>query len=432
MDIDLQKEIDNAPFGKVQFWILLLCACIAALDGLDFQVISYTAPLMAKELGIPVSALGWVFGAGVGGMALGPFLIAPLGDYLGRRTTLASCLVFFGALVFVTPWAESFWALILVRFLTGLGIGGAMPNALALASEYAPSRHRSLAVTLTYIGFAVGGAGGGVIASALIGRFGWQSVFYLCGLAPFLFGLFLPLLLPESLQFTVRQGRAGDRWVGRQLGRLNPQTVYAPDASFVLNEPRLGNSMVDLFRDGRARNTLLLWAALFLNILGVFAVINWGPTLFNQAGAGLDQAIWITVWFWLGGIAGSLLLVWLSPRLGSRVTLAAYLVVGAACVAAIGVGSTDSVFILVMTSLAGFAACGAQIGFYPVLANVYPASIRVTGIGWAQGWGRTGAIVGPIVIGLLVAANWPFAGYFLVMALPILCSGLVVLLLDHP
>ncbi len=430
MRVDLQAEIDEAPIGKLHFIVPGLCFCVLFLDGLDLQIISYTAPLIAADLGITDNRLGWIFSAGLAGTAVGPFLLAPLGDYIGRKKTLIISLIVFGGLVFLTPFADSLWALMAIRFFTGIGLGGAIPNALTLVAEIVPVRHRGLTITFTYIGFILGGAAAGVLVIQALQWFDWKAAFYISGALPMGLGLVLLWALPESLHFLVKSGKKQAE-VARLLSRLTGTRNYPEGIHFHLKDGATKTSVASLFSGGRGRNTILLWLAMFVNVVALFGLLNWAPTLIAQAGGELDRAIWLVVYFWGAGAFGALALVWLSRRFGTRKMLVAYLLAGSVFVAGMGANGTEDEFIVWMAIFAGFFAAGGQIGFYPILVQIYPAPIRVMGIGWAQGWGRMGGIAGPLVIGGLVAANLPFGGYFLVMGVPILLSGIAVLFLHY-
>ena len=260
--IDVAEFIDAQPVGRFQIRLLLMCAAVLFLDGFDTQSIGYVAPALAREWNLGKAALGPVFSAGLFGLMIGALLLSPAADRIGRKKIIILSTIAFGAGALATAFVEGVGALIFIRFLTGLGLGGAMPNAIAMTSEFSPRRRRATMVMLMFCGFSIGGALGGLVAAALIPHFGWRMVFIVGGVAPLLMAPILALKLPESVRFLALAGNADAR-VGQLLGFINPKAAFALASRFVVNEPELkGIPVKHLFKNGRTLVTLLLWVLL--------------------------------------------------------------------------------------------------------------------------------------------------------------------------
>src|SRR6202049_1540581 len=255
---DVAGFIDAQPVGGFQLKLLLTCAAVLFLDGFDTQAIGYVAPALAKEWGLTKGALGPVFSAGLFGLMIGALLFGPLADRVGRKKIIILSTLAFGIGALVTALVQDLNTLLAIRFLTGLGLGGAMPNAIAMTSEFNPRRRRATMVMIMFCGFSVGAALGGLLAAALIPQFGWRSVFVIGGIAPLLLAPILALRLPESVRFLALTGYANQR-VAELLRLITPRAAFSPASRFVVHEPELtGLPVLHLFRGGRTLVTLLL------------------------------------------------------------------------------------------------------------------------------------------------------------------------------
>jgi AAHS family 4-hydroxybenzoate transporter-like MFS transporter len=392
--------IDGAPFSRSQKRIVLLCALVAMLDGFDTQAIAFVAPVVAAAWGLPVSAFGAVFGAGLAGLMVGALAFGPAADRYGRRRVIIATTALFGSLTLLTALAQSLPMLLVLRFLTGLGLGGAMPNIIALTAECAPARLRATTVSIMFCGFPLGAVLGGMLAAKMIPAFGWESTFWLGGALPLLLLPALIAWLPESKRFLAE----------RDGGKV---------------------TVAKLFGAGRTSVTLLLWLVFFMNLLLLYFLVNWLPSLLRQAGVPLDKAILSTALLNLGGIVGAITFARLIDGAGAyRVLPAAY---SAAALATVAIGhATNAGFatLMALVFVAGFCVIGAQISINALAANLYATEVRATGVGWALGIGRAGSIVGPVVGGFLVATGLALGPLFTIAAAPAAVAALAVVLLS--
>jgi AAHS family 4-hydroxybenzoate transporter-like MFS transporter len=428
--VDVAQFIDAQPVGGFQLRLLLTCAAVLFLDGFDTQAIGFVAPALAKEWGVSKAALGPVFSAGLFGLMIGALLFGPLADRIGRKKIIIFSTLAFGIGTLVTAFVQDVDTLLAVRFFTGLGLGGAMPNAIAMTSEFNPRRRRATMVMIMFCGFSVGAALGGLLAAALIPQFGWRSVFVVGGLAPLLLVPILALRLPESVRFLALTGRAQER-VAELLGVISPRAVFAPATQFVVHEPALaGIPVLHLFRDGRTLVTLLLWVVFFMSLLDLYFLSNWLPTVLNDLGASVSEAAMIGSMLQVGGVVGTFALGSIIDRFSFRALALVYFIAVFA-VGAIGQLGHSVIFVTMAIFAAGFCIVGGQIAANALAAGFYPTAVRATGVGWALGIGRVGSIAGPLVGGALLIAKWSTESVFMAAATAALCAALAAFSLSR-
>jgi MFS transporter, AAHS family, 4-hydroxybenzoate transporter len=428
--VDVAEFIDQQPVGGFQLRLLLTCAAVLFLDGFDTQAIGFVAPSLAKEWGLTKAALGPVFSAGLFGLMIGALIFGPLADRIGRKKIIVFSTLAFGVGTLVTSFVQDVNTLLAIRFLTGLGLGGAMPNAIAMTSEFNPRRRRATMVMIMFCGFSVGAALGGFLAAALIPYFGWRSVFVAGGLAPLLLVPVLALKLPESVRFLALSGHANEG-VARLLRLVNPTAAFAPATTFVVREPALaGIPVLHLFRDGRTLVTLLLWVVFFMSLLDLYFLSNWLPTVLNDLGASVSMAALIGLLLQIGGVVGTFALGSIIDRFSFRALALVYFI-GVFAVGAIGQLGHSALLVSLAIFVAGFCIVGGQIAANALAAAYYPTSVRSTGVGWALGVGRVGSIVGPLVGGVLLGMKWSTPAVFLCAAAAAFCAALAAFWLSR-
>lgn len=425
--LDVPAWMEEQDISRTQILIIALMTLTSALDGFDAQMIGYVAPAVIRDLHVSPHEFTPVFAFGLVGLLVGCLVIAPLADSVGRKRVLVWSAVFFGAASLLTAWADSLQSFVVLRFLTGVGLGGSMPNAIALTAEYVPSRKRAFATMAMFCGFPLGATLGGMLAAILIARFNWPAVFVVGGILPLVLAAVVAMTLPESLRHLVLKGRDAAE-VSEVLRRIKPQATFAPGTSFVVREQRRpGITVVHLFREGRAVGTVLLWVMFFCSLLDIFFLSSWLPTVLHEAGLSISASVVETALFQGGGVVAALLLGSVIDRIGFLkvivpVYIAAFLAIGS-----IGFAGTALGLLMVANVCSGAFVIGGQTAVNVLAAVFYPTSIRATGVGWGLGVGRVGSIIGPIIGGVLLQAGWDRRSLFIVAAVPALIAALAAL-----
>lgn len=417
MNINVSEVIDRSRVGAFQMRVVALCASVALLDGLDIQAMALVTPALKEQWNLPATAFGPVLSASFAGIMLGMMVFGLLGDRFGRRSVLLASFVLVGVSSVLTGFASSPGELMFWRFLTGLGIGGCLPNVTALTAEYVPAKRLAFFVTLMYSAVPLGGVVGGYLGGPLIAAFGWPAVFYAGGIVPLLLCVAIYFGLPESVRFLANSPGSEAR-VGRILERIDPGYSYAPDHSFELSGGPAKGSLAQLFAEGRAVVTLMLWTVFFFSLFGMYMLTSWLPTVFTQLGWPMNEAIRSVSYFWMGGILGGLAAGMLIDRYGPYKVLVPGFVLAGVLTAAIGAVEGEGWLILLVVLLSGFGVVGAQLAMTALAANLYPTAARSTGIGWGLGIGRLGAVISPTVGGYAVSAQWSQSELFAAAAVP--------------
>ncbi len=428
--IDVAGIIDGRKLGRYQFVVFALCVSFLFLDGFDAQMIGFVAPSLVRDWKLNRIALGPIFTAGTLGFSLGAMLFGMLADRYGRRASSLWCLACFGIFNILSARANSVEAMMLYRFIAGLGMGGGMPNGYALISEYFPRRMRATVIMLSAFGYSFGANGGGWAAAFFIPRYGWPSVFYIGGIAPLVLVVLLWPGLPESIRFLVLKRRPTAQ-IAALIAKIDPSLHFAPHTTFVLEESEAkGSTIRQLFRNGRALVTILLWTAAFMNLMVLSFVVNWFPTLLTRAGMDMQTALILTATFGIGGNAGVGLLGFAIDRWGAHRVLGAGFLCVAAAVALIGPVHGSFVALAAIMLVVGFFVPGGNAGTSAFASKLYPVSMRSTGIGWTLGVGRAGQLLSPILGTLMLAMNWDLARFFYAVAIPALIAALAIGLID--
>jgi AAHS family 4-hydroxybenzoate transporter-like MFS transporter len=418
----LQAVMDSSRIGRFQVAIILVCACVAMFDGFDTQAIALAAPEIAASWKVAPSVFGGVFASGLFGALLGAIAFGLAADRFGRKPSLLAAVALFGLVTLVTPFVNDIPALIAVRFITGIGLGGALPGIISITSEYAPARSRATIVSLMFCGFPLGAVLGGVAAAQLTPIFGWRVLFFIGGVAPLLMLPVIVMIVPESIRFLALSGHRQE--VQRLLGRL--RVALAWDGELGGLGAERGPSIGRLFEGRLALGTLILTTTFLLTLMLSYFLVNWLPLLTRQAGVGMQSAVLGVAALNLGAILGCLIIGRLVDRHGAALPIGAAYILGGAAIALIGLNAHAAPLMLTLCFVAGGFSVGAQMCVVALCATFYRTELRATGVGWLMGAGRIGAILGPILGGALIARGMSATHLFFVAGGVSLLTALTV------
>lgn len=427
--IDVHKLADEARFNRFHGLVLFWCALIIIFDGYDLAVVGIALPSIMKDLGVDPTRAGFMISSALFGMVFGAIFLGTVADKIGRRKAIAICVAMFSIFTALAGLTRDPVMFSLARFLAGIGIGGVMPNVVAHMTEYAPKKIRATLVTLMFSGYAVGGVLAAILGKGLIETYGWPSVFFAAGL-PVLLIPFILKSLPESMPFLLAKGKHEE--LKAIAAKLEPS--YKPAANDKLAVPAEDRAdlapIKHLFSDGRGFSTVMFWVAFFMCLFMVYALSSWLTKLMAGAGYTLGSALTFVLVLNLGAVIGAVGGGWLADRFHIKYVLASMYVLAAISITLLGVPmSTSALFFVV--GLAGASTIGTQIVANAYTGQFYPMAVRSTGLGWALGIGRTGAILAPIVIGILVSMKLPLQQNFIAIAIPAVIGLVAVLLIDH-
>jgi AAHS family 4-hydroxybenzoate transporter-like MFS transporter len=419
-----QSVINERKISGFQIGTLFLCFLILVLDGYDTVVVGYVAPALKAHFDVNPAQLGPMFGAGLAGLTVGSFLFGPVADRFGRKPTLIGSVFLFGIFSIASAWAGSIHTFTVLRFLTGMGLGGAMPNAYTLAAEYCPDRLRSTLVAPIGCGIAAGGALGGLAAPHLIGTYGWESMLLLGGLLPLVLAIALAMGLPESIRYLVaRQRYSNARAILRQIA---PDSV-PDDVQLTLAEmPPAGLPFRGLLRPGLRGGTVLLWITAFMTLLVIYFLGNWLPLLIQSTGVPFTQASLMTALYLTGNGTGAILLGFLMDRFNPQYVLAGAFLCAAASLISFGHLAATPAIALAALFITGIGTGGTMTGTNILSAGFYPTAIRATGVAWTLGMGRVGSIAGSMIGAAMLAVHWTPPVMFAAISAPVLIAALSV------
>jgi MFS transporter, AAHS family, 4-hydroxybenzoate transporter len=421
----VEEALENQPFGALQLRVVLLCALVQAFDGFDLGTIGMAAPSLSKAWGVAPPLFTTAFVMSSVGIMVGALLSGPLGDRFGRKPLLIISVAFIGIFSVLSAFAWSISSITVLRFLTGLGIGGAMPVTVALTSDYSPIQRRGTLIMMMFCGNTLGGFLGGQLVAQILPIFGWQSIFLAGGIPPLLLIPILMIFLPESPRFLI--AHRGDALATQAI--LQQLNIHAHLAASKIVDVARGNPVQQLFTGGLAITTVLLWIVFFANLLNLYLFSYWMPTVLTLSGLRPENAIFYASMFGLGGILSTALLGPMIDRYGAPRVLACSFASGVIFILLVGLGNLPAPFIMIPILGAGAAIIGSQLGANAMAAAIYPARIRSTGVGWALGIGRLGGIAGPGLGGALLALDWPPKQIFLFACGPALIAASATILL---
>ena len=425
--VNVNEVIDKAKFTPFHFKVVFWCLIIILFDGYDLAINGVTLPLLMQDWGLSAVQAGMLASTALAGMMFGAMMFGTLADKIGRKKVIMICVLLFSGFTFAGGFASNPTEFGVLRFLAGLGIGGVMPNLVALTSEYAPARLRATLVTTMFSGYAVGGVMAALLGAWFTPDFGWQIMFFIAGVPL----LLLPLIwkfLPESLTFLVKAQKHDN---ARQImQRLDDQLSLNAQTQLVLSEIKIAEPafVSSLFKQGRTANTLLFWLAFFMCLLTLYALGSWLPKLMMAAGYSLGNSLMFLLAMNIGAVIGTVGGGILADKFHLKPVIITLCLSGAVALSLLGFKSPQPV-IYFLVAVAGASAIGGQILLYSYIAQYYPLTVRSTGIGWASAVGRSGAIVGPILIGMLLGMELPHQLNFMAVGLPVVIVAIAVSLI---
>ncbi|MDQ1594098.1 MAG: hypothetical protein QOH40_654 [Arthrobacter pascens] len=433
-EVRLTDVIDNRPLGRFHYLILFLSGAVMFLDGFDTQSISFAAPVIAKEWGLPVAALGPILSAAIVGLMIGYLVLSPLANRVGNRRVVIVCTAMFGSLTLASALAMEPDHLIALRFLTGAGLGAVIPSVVSLTSEFAPKRRRSSFVMFIYCWLALGFVAAGISSGFIIPLLGWRMMFVIGGLVPLVLLGFLIRYLPESPRFLLRE-MDGQARVHAILQRLQPDL---PAAANIVNDgenhasKRAKTQVAELFRSKWLISTILLWLAFVANLAAFYSIQSWLPTIVGSLGRAPEIVIAATVLTTIGGIVAAAAIGPAMDRISPFGTLGTVYLLGAVFVVALGaVLGAGTEMLLVTAFFTGACVTGGQMSVIALATVLYPPHMRSAGVGWALGMGRLGGIAGPLLVGVALGGGIAPQQVFLVMAGALVIAGVSVLILGR-
>lgn len=421
----IDTTIDNAKFNRFHLRVLLLCTLIIIFDGYDLVIYGVVLPSLMEQWQLSPIEAGALGSYALFGMMIGAILFGQLADKIGRRHSIAICIALFSGMTFLNGFATNATEFGICRFLAGLGIGGVMPNVVALMNEVSPKKFKGTLVAIMFSGYSIGGIGSGYLGMHIIPQYGWQPLFFIAAL-PLLLLPVVYLLLPESVAFLVQKGKK-DMAI-KVLSKLIPTTKIEDVKQLVTNAITSNSShkapsgnVGELFKPSHVTATILLWTAFFCCLLMVYALTSWLPKLMNNAGFSLGSSLKFLIILNVGAIIGAIAGGWFGDRYNLPKVLVIFFLASAVSITALGYDIPTSMRYL-SVAVAGAATIGSQILLYALSAQYYPTNIRSTGLGWCSGIGRNGAIVGPLLGGVILSASLGLQANFIIFAIPGLIS----------
>jgi AAHS family 4-hydroxybenzoate transporter-like MFS transporter len=434
--VDVQTFLNENPFSPYQWVTFALCFFIVLLDGFDTAAIGYIAPSLITEWGVQRPALAPVLSAALFGLAFGALSSGPLADRFGRKKVLVGSVLVMGVACLSSAFSAELNHLVVWRFITGLGLGAAMPNAVTLMSEYCPDGRRATLTNAMFCGFPLGAAFGGFLAAWMIPIWGWRSVLMLGGVAPLILTVLLLVLLPESVRYMVAKNEPVER-IRTVLRRISASAADA--TSFVMSEkatmaqPEGKTGIGVVLSSSYMVGSVMLWITYFMGLVIFYALVNWMPILFKDAGLDQQNAALISALFPLGGV-GAVLFGWLMDRFNPNKIIAIGFVLTAFAIYAIGQVAGNLGLLVVVVFVGGTLMNTAQSSLPALAAGFYPTNGRATGVAWMLGLGRFGGIAGSFLVAELSRRQLTFSEIFTILAIPGLISAAALMIKQfaHP
>ncbi|HJL93137.1 MAG TPA: MFS transporter [Woeseiaceae bacterium] len=425
---DLNEFIDNGPVTSQQILVVALCFIFNMLDGFDITAMAVVASPVASELNLTPDLLGWIFSFALAGMMVGAMALAPIADIIGRRALIILSLTLVGVSIILTARAESLAPFIILRFISGMGAGALLASQASLAAEYSPNKYRALSVAIVTAGYPTGAMMTSVVASYILPEYGWRSMFVFGGVITISMVVVAWLMIPESLKYLFeKQPSNALNKINNILSKIKVPSIDQLPEIVAANQKKtslIGN-MKMLLSPAFRKLSLTLWTSFFCAFGTLYFLMSWIPKLMENAGYDMAAGRNAFFLFNLGGVIGIYLLGYLSVK-WKLTNLIFYLSIASAIsMIAFALAPNQLNALLFMIVIIGILQQSAFTGLYGVAAKAYPTEIRSTGVGWAIGLGRTGAVAGPAVAGYLILAGYDMSANFIFFAMPMILCGFI-------
>jgi MFS transporter, AAHS family, 4-hydroxybenzoate transporter len=422
--------IDNGKASGQQFLVIGLCMFLNMLDGFDITAMSIVNTAVGAELDLTPDRLGLISSAALFGMACGAMFLAPISDIVGRRTVIICSVFMVSGSIMLTAKADSLTAFIILRIISGLGAGAMLASQAALAIEYSPEKYKALSVALVTSGYPLGAMMTAVIGGFIMPEYGWRGMFWFGGGLTLLMGLVTWIFLPESLQFLIdRRPKGALEKINRTLQKLGKTEIgQLPDIGNSQDKNNSANAIdnfQDLFRNDYWKPTLTIWASFLLCFSTMYFLMTWIPALMEYSGFTAATGRTAFFLFNLGGVIGIWLLGAISTKAKLSNIVSSFLLMSAVLLIVFAASPNQRTLLLSLVLFIGILFQGGFTGLYAVAAKVYPASFRSTGVGWAIGLGRAGAVIGPGAAGFLIAAGFDMSANFYIFSVPVILGGII-------
>ena len=423
--MSISTLIDESRLSALQIGVIAVCFFLNMLDGIDVLAISFAAPFITDDWTMSPQALGIVFSAALVGMTIGAVFISPYTDVIGRRKMILACMVVISAGMIATSFAQSITQLLLLRLFAGLGIGTMLASLTSMVSEFAPNRHRNLCVLILHAGYPIGAIIAGFVAAWMLPEYGWRPLFVFAGLLSLVSVPLVFFLLPESLEFLVnKQPPNALTSINKVLNRMGHSPLdVLPEKT---NSSKVSGGVRALFSNELKTPTLILWTAFMMSFATLYFLLSWVVKLAVESGLSIENAMYAGITLNLGAVFGSLTLGFLSMRFGLKRIISCFFFFGSPIIVAYGNLDVSVFIVLILIFFLMYFVQGGFAGLYAVAARLYPTEIRTTGVGWAIGAGRIGAIIGPAAAGFILGAGVSIGWTFVIFAVPMLVAGAAI------
>lgn len=419
----LDQIISDRPMTAFQVFVVVMCFILNMNDGIDVLVVSYTGSEILAEWGLTKALQGYIFSAGLAGMTLGCLFIAPIADRIGRRKLFIFAVGLEALAMILSSRVASYNQLLVLRFVAGLGIGGLLPTMAAVASEFSNNRRKDLAVGFVQAGWPIGAILMGFFTAWAVPEFGWRFAYLSAGLISAAMFVMLIFFMPESIEYLwKKQPKNALARINNILKRTGQEEIDELPGL----QPARKASVKTLFNKEYKFSTIRLWIGIFFGFMTLYTLISWVPSIATDYGMPFKLATYVGTMLNIGAFIGSTGIGWLASRFRLKRLIFTFFIIAFTIMILYGSLPLSNALVLILTFMMGVFVQGGFNGYWPATARVYDTEVRATGIGWAIGAGRFGAIAGPAIFGILSDMNLSVASLFVIFSIPLVISGFAV------